>query len=263
MHFRDIDFSRFSAIRVGPITRCLMIDDEADHYPPESVILGSANNVLIGPEHPPLVKLSKTFDFIRLSEDALHIGAATTGGKVVSFCKQQNLGGLEFMAHLPGTIGGMLKMNAGLKSYEIFNTLRAIRTAKGWVTKEMIDHGYRTTAIDTLVFEAAFDRTPGFSHEAIAMFKAMRSNQPHEPSAGSCFKNPPGDYAGRLIEAVGLKGERVGNMQFSNVHANFLVNLGHGSFEEAMALITLAERRVKEATGIVLEREILVIDSRY
>jgi len=87
----------------------------------------------------------------------------------------------------------------------------------------------------------------------------MRDNQPHMPSAGSCFKNPQGQSAGFLIESVGLKGYKIGNMSFSEQHANFLVNLGNGTFEDAMALINLAKKRVKEKFNISLELEIEVI----
>ncbi len=87
----------------------------------------------------------------------------------------------------------------------------------------------------------------------------MRSNQPSTPSAGSCFKNPQGDYAGRLIEAVGLKGEKIGNMEFSTVHANFLVNLGEGTFEEAKFLIDLAKEKVLATFDISLQEEIKLL----
>lgn len=261
MAYKQIDFARYSSIRVGPVADVYMIED--DTYPEDAYLIGSANNLLVGPQHPPLMKLSKTFDYIRIEDDELRIGAATPGGKIVSFCKKHDIANFEFMAHLPGTLGGMLQMNAGLKEYEVFNYLDWIRMKKGVLRKEQIDHGYRTTDIDDVVFEAGFKIEKGFDASKIDMFRKMRSNQPKEASAGSCFKNPPGDYAGRLIEAVGLKGHRIGDMQFSEVHANFLVNHGQGTFEEAMELILLAEERVKEATGISLEREIIVVDRRY
>ena len=89
-------------------------------------------------------------------------------------------------------------------------------------------------------------------------FVKMRDNQPQIASAGSCFKNPKGDFAGRLIEAVGLKGHRIGDMEFSNTHANFLVNHGNGTFEDAIHLIDLAKKKVKEEFNIDLEEEIII-----
>jgi UDP-N-acetylmuramate dehydrogenase len=151
-------------------------------------------------------------------------------------------------------------MNAGLKEYEIFNNLIAIRTKNGWIKKENIKYGYRFTDIQDVILEASFTCKSGFCIDKLDIFKKMRSNQPKNPSAGSCFKNPKDDYAGRLIEAVGLKGYRIGDMAFSEIHANFLVNLGEGTFYDALKLIELAEKRVKESFDISLEREIIIIN---
>ena len=89
-------------------------------------------------------------------------------------------------------------------------------------------------------------------------FNKMRDNQPHVPSAGSCFKNPKGDFAGRLIQEVGLKGKRRGDMSFSEQHANFLVNNGDGTFEDAIYLINLAKEKIKEQFDIDIEEEIII-----
>ncbi|MCJ7766598.1 MAG: UDP-N-acetylmuramate dehydrogenase, partial [Thiovulaceae bacterium] len=229
----------------------------------DGYLIGSANNLLVGPQHPPLMKLSKLFDYIKIEGDRLCIGAATPGGKIVSFCKRHNIANFEFVAHLPGTLGGMLQMNAGLKEYEIFNHLHTVRFKEGYRLRDEIKYGYRKTDIDEVAFEGIFAIEKGFDPEKIKMFKQMRSNQPHDPSAGSFFKNPPGDYAGRLIEAVGLKGHQIGGMAFSSIHANFMINLGGGTFDEAIALMRLAQQKVYEQFGIWLENEVAVIDSRF
>ena len=238
-----------------------MID--SDRYPEDGYLIGSANNLLVGSKHPPLMKLSKKFDFIRIENGKLIIGAATPGGKIVSYCKKHNIANFEFLSHLPGTLGGMLKMNAGLKEYEIFNHLIALRTKEGWLNREKIPHGYRSTGINNLIFEATFNIEKGFDASKIEIFRQMRSNQPKSPSAGSAFKNPPNDFAGRLIEAVGLKGYRIGDMAFSELHANFLVNMGNGTFDEAITLIELAQERVYQQTGVNLETELIIVDQRY
>jgi len=257
MNFKTIDFSKFSSIRIGPIVDVTLIED--DVVPAGHVIVGSANNLLVSPTPPPLMILSKQYDFIRIEGNRLMIGAATAGGRVVSFCKKHNIAHFEYLSKLPGTLGGMLKMNAGLKEYEIFNHLIAIRTQSGWKQKNEIEYGYRKTSISEVVFEAAFELEVGFSHERLEMFAQMRSNQPKEASAGSCFKNPPNDYAGRLIEAVGMKGKRLGAMAFSEVHANFLVNYGGGSYADALTLIDEAKKRVSEAFNIDLVCEIVIL----
>jgi UDP-N-acetylmuramate dehydrogenase len=258
MNTKTIDFSKFSSIRIGPIVEVTLIEN--DIVPQGHLIIGAANNVLISPTPPPLMILSKEYDFIRLEEDGLHIGAATPGGRVVSFCKKNNIAHFEYLSKLPGTLGGMVRMNAGLKEFEIFNHLIAIRTMSGWKQKSEIEHGYRKTSINEVVFEALFEVESGYSIERYEMFTQMRSNQPNDPSAGSCFKNPPDDYAGRLIEAVGLKGVRQGSMAFSEVHANFLVNYGGGSYQDARALINEAQIRVKREFNIDLQCEVVIID---
>ena len=257
MNSKSIDFYKFSSIRIGPVTEIALIED--DIVPKGCVIVGSANNLLVSPNPPPLMILSKQYDFIRIEENRLIIGAATPGGRVVSFCKKNDIAHFEYLSKLPGTVGGMLKMNAGLKEYEIFNHLIAVRTQRGWRSKEEIEYGYRKTSINEVIFEAAFELREGFSFDKLEMFAQMRSNQPNEASAGSCFKNPPGDYAGRLIEAVGLKGKRVGAMAFSDVHANFLVNYGGGTFEEALFLIKEAQDKVLESFGIILQCEVVIL----
>lgn len=257
MNSKTVDFSKFSSIRIGPIVDVVLIEN--DVVPSGHVIVGSANNLLVSPTPPPLMILSKQYDFIRIEGNRLIIGAATPGGRIVSFCKKNNIAHFEYLSKLPGTLGGMVKMNAGLKEYEIFNYLVAIRTQSGWKQKNEIEHGYRKTSIGEVVFEAEFELESGFSHERLEMFAQMRSNQPKEASAGSCFKNPPNDYAGRLIEAVGLKGKRVGAMAFSEVHANFLVNYGGGMYADALTLIDEAKKRVLEQFNIELVCEVVIL----
>lgn len=256
-HYKTIDFSRYASIKIGPTLEVWVIEDE--HYPQDAYIIGGANNVLLSPTPPPLMVLSKAYDYIKIENGRLVIGAATPGGKVVSFCKRHNIANFEFMAHLPGTVGGMIKMNAGLKEWEIFNYLYALKLDGDYYLKEHIPYGYRYCHLEGVVFEAHFNIEEGFQTQRLEMFRSMRSNQPKASSAGSCFKNPTGDHAGRLIEAVGLKGWRHGAVGFSAVHANFLVNYGGGTFDDAMYVISLAQQRVAETFGIVLDKEIIVL----
>lgn len=257
---KKIDFSRYSSIKIGPVCDVKVIET-SDDISMDDYIVGSASNLLVSDNPPPLAILSKKFDYIKRDGDVLTIGAATPSGKIVSFCKKHDIGGFEFLSHLPGKLGGLVKMNAGLKEWEIFRHLIDITTHTGQYEKNKIDYGYRYTDIEDIIFEARFKIYKGFDSDRVELFKKMRSNQPKEASAGSCFKNPPGDYAGRLIEAVGLKGKRLGGMGWSEIHANFLVNYGGGTFKEAITLIDEAKKRVKESFGISLEREIIVLEA--
>jgi len=255
---KTIDFSKYSSIKIGPFIQVNIIDEikeENNSY----TIIGGANNLLVSPNPPKLAKLSKKFDYIKEENGYLLIGSATPSGKVISYCKKNDIGGFELLQKLPGLMGGIVKMNAGLKEHEIFNNLIAIKTAKGYINKKDINFSYRHTEINGIVYEAVFKKEGSFNQKLFNYFEDLRKNQPTLPSAGSCFKNPPNDYAGRLLQECELKGYRVGGIGFSEKHANFLVNYGNGTFEDAMNLINLAKKRVQEKFCIELELEIVVV----
>jgi len=258
MFFKSIDFGNFSSIKIGQPIDILMIE-QGDKIPTNRVIIGHANNLLVSNTPPPLMMLSKEFSFIELDRDILTIGCATPTGKIVSFAKKNNLFGFEFIAKLPGSLGGMIAMNAGVKSYEIFNIVDSVLIDGRWIEKKDIEHGYRFAKLGDVALAVRFRVKKGFDMKLLDELKALRSNQPKTASAGSAFKNPKGDYAGRLIDEVGLKGLSCGAMQWSEIHANFLVNHGGGSFEEAKYLIDLAKERVFDKFGIKLKEEIQIL----
>lgn len=258
MFFKEIDFSRYSSIKIGPKVDVLFIE-EGDLIPKERFLIGGANNLLVSPSPPLLMVLSKDFDYIKFDGSYLEIGARTPTGKILSFAKKNDIANFEFLAKLPGFLGGAIAMNAGVKEYEIFNILDAIKIGNSWITPDNIDYGYRFAKLPGVVSSARFKITRGFNNSLLSRLLLLRKNQPNYPSAGSFFKNPKGDYAGRLIEAVGLKGYRVGNMGWSKLHANFLVNYGGGSFKEAKELIDLAKYEVYKKFGIRLEEEVKVL----
>jgi UDP-N-acetylmuramate dehydrogenase len=262
MHTKIIDFSKYSSFKIGGKHTVTFLHKDMKDIS-EYYLIGSCNNILMGDNPPKLMMLSKEYDYIRIENEQLIIGGATPSGKIASFCKKHNIANFEFVSHLPGKLGGLIFMNAGLKEYEIFNNLLHVTLLSGVKQKHEISYGYRYTNIDEPILEAAFSLQYGFNKEKVAMFKKMRSNQPATPSAGSCFKNPQGDYAGRLIEAVGLKGVRQGDMCFSDAHANFLVNNGRGNYKDALYLIEEAKRRVKAAFDIDLECEIVILDKAF
>jgi UDP-N-acetylmuramate dehydrogenase len=258
MFFKTIDFSKYSSIKVGQPTQVLMIE-EGDVIPRDRYLIGGANNLLVSPHPPPLMMLSKDFATIEQEDQLLTIGAAMPTGRIVSYAKKHDIAGFEFFAKLPGTLGGMLAMNAGVKAYEIFNILHSVKIEGAWKLAEEIEHGYRFAKLNGIATHARFKIHKGFNQKLLDALQNLRSNQPHEPSAGSAFKNPEGDHAGRLIEAAGLKGVKKGHMQWSTVHANFLVNLGGGTFEEAKSLIDLAKSEVFNQFGIHLVEEIKIL----
>jgi len=258
MFIKTIDFSRYSSIKIGQTHDVLMID-KGDTVPTDRYLIGGANNLLISPNPPPLMILSKEFATINAEDGVLTIGASTPTGRIVSYAKKHNLTGFEFFAKLPGTLGGMLAMNAGVKEYEIFEILDSIEIDGKWIDKNDIKHGYRYANLNGIATAGRFQIKSGFDLNLMKSLAKLRNNQPKIASAGSAFKNPANDYAGRLIEAVGLRGKRIGDMQWSCQHANFLVNNGSGVFEDAIALIELAKSRILDEFGIILEEEIKVL----
>jgi UDP-N-acetylmuramate dehydrogenase len=258
MYFKTIDFSKFSSIKVGVPIEVLMVE-RGDVIPKDRMIIGHANNLLVSSNPPPLMMLSKEFSFMELEDEVLTVGCATPTGKLLSFAKKNDLAGFEFISKLPGSIGGMLAMNAGVKSYEIFNILDAIKIDGVWVEKKEIEHGYRFAKLGGVATEVRFKTTKGFSTALLDELVNLRANQPKTASAGSAFKNPEGDYAGRLIEEVGLKGVSKGAMQWSEVHANFLVNHGGGTFEDAKYLIDLAKEKIYEKFALMLKEEVQIL----
>lgn len=258
MFLKIIDFSKYSSIKVGQPTKVLMIE-KGDSIPTDRYLIGGANNLLVSPTPPPLMMLSKDFAYITQEDNILEIGAAMPTGRIVSYVKKHDISGFEFCSKLPGTLGGMLAMNAGVKEYEIFNILHSVEIEGRWIAKEDIEYGYRSANLGGIATAARFEVKGGFNQALLDSLLSLRSNQPQDPSAGSAFKNPEGDYAGRLIEEVGLKGFRKGGMQWSEVHANFLVNLGEGSFEDAKYLIDLAKEKIFDKFHITIQEEIKIL----
>ncbi len=237
----------------------LVINEIGDYK--DFQIIGRGNNLLVSPNcKTKFAILGEEFDYIKEKNEKLFVGCATTSGKLLTYTRKNDIANLEFLAKLPGNIGGLTKMNAGLKSWEIFNHINSIKTKEGYIKKEDLIYSYRHTKIDEIIYEVVFNTQKGFNKEQLNLFNEMRKNQPSIASAGSCFKNPANDFAGRLIQEVGLKGYKVGEMSFSQIHANFLVNHSNGTYEDAIYLINLAKTRVFEKFGIMLEEEITIFN---
>ncbi len=228
-------------------------------------IIGGANNLLLSPKNHTLFMLGKEFDYIHDLGDFIEVGASCNAKKAFLHFKAQNLGGLEFLGTIPGKIGGIVKMNAGMKSYEVARIVHSV--CENGVWRENIVFGYRTSGIDGAISAVRFKKIAGFDSAVEARCKIMRSNQPKNPSAGSFFRNPleiPRGFesilsAGKLLEMAGFKGKRIGNVAFSEIHANFLINCGGGSFEDAIALTNLAKDAVKTQFGITLQSEVIIL----
>lgn len=254
-----IDFSKYTSLKIGGVIEVELLD-KPRALAQEERIIGAGNNLLVSPNAKHLCILGKEFDYILDLGELVEIGGAVSSGRIYSYFRRHNLCGLEFLRGLPGSLGGLVKMNAGMKSYEMKQTLKSICVNGEWIESEKLNLTYRNSAIDGVIYGARFHKNEGFRSELVSVFEQMRSTHPHLPSCGSCFKNPSGDYAGRLLESVGMKGFRIGGVGLSEKHSNFLVNLGDGKFEEALQVIAEAKRRVKEESGVELDCEVKIIE---
>lgn len=194
-------------------------------------------------------------------------------GTVARRTVERGWSGLEWAATVPGSVGGAIVGNAGAHGSDTASCLhlaeilqRNGRTAE-WTAKSL-EFAYRTSWLkrhpgEALVLAATFALRPASTEATKARMGEFlahrRATQPAGASLGSMFKNPPGDYAGRLIEAAGLKGLKRGQAQISRVHANFFVNLGDARAEDVLHLIETARRRVHEEFDIALELEIELV----
>jgi len=201
----------------------------------------------------------------------LRAGAGVTCAKLARFAADSDYGGVEFLAGIPGTFGGALAMNAGAFGNETWDFIRHAETLdhNGKIrkrTREELQVSYRSVALPQnewfIAGELQLEQTqPGTARDRIRNLLAQRSrSQPTGASScGSVFRNPEADYAGRLIEACGLKGYRIGNVRVSEKHANFIINEGGANACDIESLIDHLQRVVLKEHGIRLEPEVRIM----
>ncbi len=205
------------------------------------------------------------------NESTILAGAGLPLVDLLSHCRVSGLSGVEYLAGIPGTVGGAVAMNAGAFGKEFGSRVQELHliSAKGDLkikNHTQLKFSYRNfnTEKGAIIIRARLklDKEP---NEIVAgsishYLKKRKQSQPLEyPSAGSVFKNPLNDYAGRLIENAGMKGKKIGGAMISNKHANFIVNTGGASATDILELLHLAQAEVKKATGIELEPEIMIL----
>lgn len=233
-------------------------------------LLGMGSNILVSDEGFPGFVVRLAGDFLKVSVDGerLAAGAGAALGGVCAAAMRAGLSGLEAISGIPSSIGGAVRINAGAYGGEIFQVLESVRLLsrageRATVPAQEIPHGYRwTKLIETgeIVAATVLRLTPA-PREAIEA-KTRRVTQrrhgalPSGPNAGSVFKNPPGEHAGQLIEACGLKGVRRGGAVISQRHANVIVNEAGARAVDVLTLMELAYDSVREQFGITLSPEV-------
>lgn len=212
-----------------------------------------------------------TLSRIEISDDILTTEAGARMSKVAQQCAAHGLSGFEFLATVPGDMGGGIAMNAGAFGQQLSDALVSIQVLHRHgetetLQREQLQMNYRHTTLPemALVLSGRFRLQRGEPETIRERMRSMRKqrsdSQPLSlPNCGSVFKNPEGDFAARLIEAAGLKGTKAGNARISSTHANFIVNEGRASSEDVLALIRMAQQAVEEKFGIRLEPEVRIL----
>jgi len=258
------------------IHELLWLKDLARRHELPLRVLGGGSNVLIPDAGLPgiTVLLEGDFTHLRLDHAAAkaHAGAGLPISRLAAKCSDAGLSGLEWAAGLPGTVGGAVVGNAGAWGSSCADNLVSVRLLErsGRVhefPRAELTFGYRHTSIPAsgaLVLAAAFALIPSDPQAIRTLCEHLRdrrrTSQPiGERSAGSVFKNPPGDSAGRLLDAAGCKSLRVGDALVSPIHANFILNTASATAHDVLALIDLMRTRVHDRFSIQLQTEIILL----
>jgi UDP-N-acetylmuramate dehydrogenase len=233
--------------------------------------LGGGTNLLVkdGGIGGLILKLSR-FNRIEENGEEIYVEAGVPCPRLVRFSLEKGLSGLEFAYGIPGTLGGVIVMNAGTPEGEIAEVIEKVKvmTMSGQIVeigRDEIEFDYRFSRLPSGILLGAWLKLKKAKRNEIQeridrYMKRRNATQPvHLPNAGSIFKNPPNDHAGRLIEAAGLKGTRLGDAQVSDKHDIFIVNRGKATARDVLKLIKLIGRTVEEQTGITLELEIRIV----
>jgi len=237
------------------------------------LVLGGGSNLLVrdGGFRGVVLHLEGVFTQLNVEGNRVWAGAGVRLSRLVAFCSKLALSGVECLAGVPGTVGGAVRGNAGAFGGSIADHLVAVRllTREGdehVFSRDRMEFSYRRSSLPEgcVILEAAFDLEQGDTGEIRRRISAnlvqRNRGQPVEwRSAGSVFKNPPGEYAGRLVEKAGLKGVRVGGACISPKHGNFIINLGGATATDILALIDLMQRQVREKMQVELELEVRVV----
>lgn len=282
---RNEPLARHTSFRIGGpaaiFVECDSLSDlhaatdvlEDQHLP--WTVLGKGSNLLVSDRgyDGAILVLGRSFRSHSIDENLVTAGGGVLLARLVQAAFSVGLSGLEFAVGIPGTVGGALGMNAGSRDVWIDGITDSVTVFRPGVGLERlrgtdIAWGYRRSdlpargvIVETTLRLAEGDRDRIRLAMEASLGRRKRSQPLSLPSAGSVFVNPPNDSAGRLIESVGLKGERFGGAAFSDVHANFIVNTGGATASDVVALMMMAQERVADAHGVELTPEVRFLGS--
>ena len=284
-----VPLSRFSTYRVGgPAALLIKVEDTSVfsllvkalkkfHLP--ILLIGNGSNLLISDDgfEGAVLKLGESFETIEIEGEVVKAGAAVKLPVLARETVKFGLSGFEWAVGVPGTVGGAVRMNAGGHGSDIASSLLEVTTinlltgVSSNIPAKALDFSYRYSCIKNtdFVLDAKFELIQGDKDESKRFLNEIvrwrRDNQPGGQNSGSVFTNPEGDSAGRLIEAAGLKGTRIGSAHISEKHANFIQVDEDGSAEDVRKLMSLVVEKVEDFHSITLTPETVLVgfDSDY
>lgn len=279
---RDEPMSKHTSLRIGgPAEYFVRVTSERDLRGAVAVarehelrvfILGAGTNLLVADAGIRGVVLLNDWSETSIDDTTITAASGTQLAHVAAVAARNGILGMEWMATVPGTVGGAVHGNAGAFGKETKDDLLDAELmdldGHSWTATNVdLAFAYRTSALQgtsTIVLSARFRGVAGDRATAVQRIKDMANErtakQPlAQPNTGSIFRNPPGDHAGRLIEAAGLKGATIGGAMVSTKHANFIVNIGDASAADVRALIERCQREVKEQFGVDLRTEVEMV----
>jgi UDP-N-acetylmuramate dehydrogenase len=237
-------------------------------------VLGRGSNMLVrdGGIRGVVFKLAEGFNHLTFNGEEVEVGAGYSFIRLAVMAGKQGLTGLEFAGGIPGTVGGAVYMNAGAHSSDVSRILTSAEVLLETgelveLSAEELGFGYRTSVLQkqraivvSAVFKLAYGDRKEIARHMAAYKDRRRQTQPLSlPCAGSVFRNPPGDHAGRLIESAGLKGMQVGGAQISEKHANFIVNRGNATAKDVLDLMEQVMGIIYQKYQVQLVPEVLVV----
>ena len=281
----NVSLAPYTSARIGGNADALVTVKSADEFADVMkviweqglpfVILGGGSNVLVsdkGVRGVVVLDRAKDVRFESGDQPTVWCEAGVIFSNLANRCASKGLSGLEWAATVPGTIGGAVYGNAGAFGGDMSGNLiwADVLTKDGRekISVEKMDYGYRTSALkrsdETVIILSALLRLKNATKDEVSakineFSERRKATQPPGASMGSMFKNPAGDHAGRLMEAAGLKGTRIGTAEISTLHGNFFVSHGETKAEDVRALIRLAQKTVAEKFNVKLELEVELV----
>jgi UDP-N-acetylmuramate dehydrogenase len=234
-------------------------------------VLGGGTNVLFCDDgyRGIVIYLTGKLKEIVVNGEEIFCGGGALLSNVLNTALKNNLIGLEFVSGIPGSVGGAVYGNAGLRDKWIDSAIKEVGIYTGskkvWLKREQIDFSYRKSSLEnSVISDVYFSLKKTTENDSLATVfesvqKRLKTQPLSFPNAGSIFKNPKGFSIGKLIEETGLKGVRIGGAQISELHGNFIINVGEASAKDVLALISLIEEKIYKQFSIKLETEIKII----